>query len=57
MTYSFSRRTAGLKPALVEQLQLDIADLHGRVVLPVAALNLVLIGLLELQHGDFLSAR
>src|SRR6202165_3600373 len=39
-----------------KQLELDIADLDGRVILPVATLNLVLIGLLELEDGDFLGA-
>src|SRR5258708_30775536 len=38
----------------LNDLQLDLADLHGRIVLPVAPLNLVLIGLLELQNGELL---
>src|SRR5882762_8301623 len=37
-------------------LRLDVADLDGGVVLPVAALNLVLIGFLELQNGELLGA-
>src|SRR5208283_4734384 len=37
-------------------LQLDLTDLNGRVILPVAPLNLVLVGLLELQHGELLPA-
>src|SRR3974377_2083204 len=35
-------------------LQLDFGNLHGCVVLPVPALNLVLVGLLELQNGQLL---
>src|SRR5262252_5531725 len=38
------------------ELQLDFADLDGSVVLPVASLNLVLVGLLVLQNGKFLCA-
>src|SRR6266403_2205555 len=37
-------------------LQLDVVDLDGGVVLPVAALNLVLIGFLELQNRELLGA-
>ena len=38
------------------QLQFDVADFYGREILTVAAGNLVLIALLELEHGDFLGA-
>src|SRR5580704_6950860 len=38
----------------LDDLQLDLADLNGRIVLPVAPLNLVLVGLLELQNGELL---
>src|ERR1700734_69715 len=37
-------------------LQLDLAHFDGREILTVAARNLVLIALLELEHGDFLGA-
>src|SRR5215472_1050897 len=37
-------------------LNLDVAHLHGREILTVASLNLVLVRLLELQHGQFLGA-
>src|SRR5260370_18008943 len=50
------KKTAGLTPAECDGLQLDIADFDGRVVLPVAARNLVLIALLELEHGKLLAA-
>src|SRR5712691_813529 len=33
-------------------LEFDVADLHGRVVLPVAAGNLVLLGLAVLENGQ-----
>src|SRR5260370_33219613 len=56
MTYSFSRKSAGVSPAKCEVLQLDVVDLHGGVILPVAARNLVLLALLELQHGDLFGA-
>src|SRR6267378_903673 len=39
-----------------KKLELDVSDLDGRVVLPVAARNLVLTALLELEHGQFLGA-
>src|SRR5258706_6597294 len=38
------------------QLQLNIADLHSRIILPVPARNLILIALLELEHSQFLRA-
>src|SRR5579864_7083047 len=38
------------------ELNLDIAHLHRRVILPVPALNLVLVPSLELQHRQFLRA-
>src|ERR1700675_1164524 len=47
----FSRATA--EPPL---LKLNIADQHGGVILPVSALDLVLVGLLELEHDDLLAA-
>src|SRR6266436_152206 len=56
MKYSFSRKSAGVSPAKCEVLQLDVVDLHGGVILPVAARNLVLVALLELQHGDLFGA-
>src|SRR5713101_6119980 len=37
-------------------LELNIADFDGRVILPVAARNFVLIALLELEHGELLAA-
>jgi hypothetical protein len=40
----------------IAPLQLDFADLDGREILTVAARDLVLIALLELEHGDFLGA-
>jgi hypothetical protein len=39
-----------------KNLQLDVADFDGSVILPVATLNLVLIGLLVLQNGELLGA-
>src|SRR4029077_1307300 len=39
-----------------KKLELDVSHLHGRVVLPVTARNLVLTALLELEHGQFLGA-
>src|SRR6059058_6661211 len=41
---------------MCEDLQLDIAYLHGCVILPVTARNLVLVALLELEHGELLAA-
>src|SRR6266849_7303405 len=41
-------------PPRLQLLQLNIANLHGRKILPVPARNLVLIALLELQHRQFL---
>src|SRR5271169_215123 len=35
-------------------LKLDLADLYGGVILPVAPLNLVLVRLLVLQNGELL---
>src|SRR5262249_16078803 len=46
-------KIAGLKN---RPLQLDVADLHRGVILTVAARNLVLIGLLELENGDLFRA-
>src|SRR5580658_6362937 len=37
-----------------ESLQFNIANLHGGIVLPVPPRNLILVGLLELQHGNLL---
>src|SRR5438445_3595287 len=37
-------------------LELNVVDLHRGEILPVAPLNLVLIGPLELEHGQFLAA-
>src|SRR5215468_5780686 len=39
-------------PGTKTYLQLDVADFDGGEVLTVAALNLILVGLLILQHGD-----
>src|SRR5438477_7673177 len=39
-----------------QTLQLDVADLHGRIVLAMAALNLILVCFLELKDGQFLCA-
>src|SRR5258708_5008380 len=39
-----------------QKLQLDVVDLDGGVVLPMAALNLVLIRFLELQNGELFGA-
>src|SRR6266446_10140429 len=41
---------------MLKKLQLDIADFDRGVILPVAARNLVLIALLELEHGELLAA-
>jgi hypothetical protein len=41
---------------LQKELELDIADLHGREILTVAAGNLVLVALFEFEHGDFFGA-
>src|SRR6266478_3970146 len=49
------RRGCGLKTT-ARNLQFDVADLNGGVILPMAALNLVLIGLFELEHGELLGA-
>src|SRR5882724_4266284 len=40
----------------VQILQLDFADLHGGVVLAMAALDLVLVGFLELEDRELLGA-
>src|SRR6266568_4785000 len=49
------RRACGLKTA-ARNLEFDVADLNGGVILPMAALNLVLIGPFELEHGELLGA-
>src|SRR5437660_8340729 len=46
----------GVCPAECEDLQSDIADLHGGVILPVPARNLVLVALLEFEYGELLAA-
>src|SRR5258708_28874385 len=46
------RARAGLRAIL----QLDVTDLHGRIVLAMAALNLILVWCLELQDDDILAA-
>src|SRR5439155_4769154 len=51
----FFEKLPGRGPAECEELQLDIADLHGRIILPMAARNLVLIALFELEHGELLA--
>src|SRR5256885_17099472 len=40
----------------LRSLELNIADLHGGVILAVTPRNLVLIALFELQNGKFLGA-
>ncbi len=40
----------------LQLLKLDFADFDGREILAMAAGNLVLIALFELEHGDFLGA-
>jgi hypothetical protein len=52
----WERFFAQQKRTEVTPLQLDVADLYGGVILPVAAGNLVLIGFLELENGDFFGA-
>src|SRR5260370_30515312 len=46
----------GVQTCALPILQLNIADLHSCVVLPVSARNFVLIALLELEHGELLAA-
>src|SRR5277367_4182722 len=62
MTHSFSdiRNVrivgAGLYPGDPESQssELNIANFHGGIILPVPARDLVLVGLFELQHRNFL---
>src|SRR5271168_534120 len=59
--FPFSLKAVSLKTEakrlwVRKRLELDAADFDGREILAMAARNLVLIALLELEHGDFLGA-
>src|ERR1035438_7900075 len=57
MTLSFSEPYSGRSPDRSNYskfLQLNIANLHSRIILPVPPRNLILIRFLKLQHGNLL---